>query len=241
MPTPVRLAARVVEIIEHADDLRSFLLQPERPLPPFRPGQFLHLAIDPWTPTSHWPESRVFSIASSPFERERLRVTVSRKGAFTTRMFEELAVDARVWLKLPYGTFCPTPGDVGKTVLLAGGSGITPFVSVLEWAAVKSPGALIDLHYGARRPSLLVYREVVERHQAAGLGGLRLHLYAEEPGGAGDLVAGRISADCAWQAAADAPGSRFYLSGPKGMIDALRTRLLELGAEAPSVMSDEWG
>jgi ferredoxin-NADP reductase len=36
----------VVEIIEHADDLRSFLLQPERSLPPFRPGQFLPLALD---------------------------------------------------------------------------------------------------------------------------------------------------------------------------------------------------
>jgi ferredoxin-NADP reductase len=112
---------------------------------------------------------------------------------------------------------------------------------LLEWAAVKSPEARIDLHYGARRPALLIYREAVERHRGKALRNLRMYLYAEEPGTASDIVAGRVSADRAWQDAADAPASRFYLSGPKAMIDSLRARLIVLGAAAASVISDEWG
>ena len=162
MPTPVKLPARVTDIQGHSDSLRSFTLSPERRPPPFRAGQFLHLALDSWDPSAHWPESRVFSIASSPLEREQLRITVSRQGAFTTRMFQELAVGSTVWLKLPYGDFCPDATLRGPAVLMAGGSGITPFVSFLEWARVRAPGAAIDLHYGARTPELLVYRKSVE-------------------------------------------------------------------------------
>ena len=43
-----------------------------RRCPLFKPGQFLHLAIDPYDGAGFWPESRVFSIASSPRDRDRL-------------------------------------------------------------------------------------------------------------------------------------------------------------------------
>ena len=66
MPTPVKLPATVQEIITHGDDVFSLRLAPQRQIPPYLPGQFLHLALDAYDPSSHWPESRVFSIATSP-------------------------------------------------------------------------------------------------------------------------------------------------------------------------------
>ena len=66
MSTPVKLPAEVENIIHHTDGVKSFIMKPLKPCPNFKPGQFLHLAIDEYDPSFHWPESRVFSIANSP-------------------------------------------------------------------------------------------------------------------------------------------------------------------------------
>ena len=240
MPTPVKLPARVVDVKVHSSDLRSYVFAPERRPPAFRAGQFLHLALDAWDPAAHWPESRVFSIASSPLEREHLSITVSRQGAFTARMFAELAVGSHVWLKLAYGEFCPDATSSGRSVLMAGGSGITPFISFLLWASIKEPKAAIDLHYGARTPELLVYRDVVDRCRER-MNDLRATYYAETGGAAEDLLTGRLSVEQAWTSLEDPSTSRFYLSGPKLMIDAFRRDLLARGARPDAVLSDDWG
>jgi ferredoxin-NADP reductase len=239
--TSVKVPARVVDVVVHSSDLRSFVLAPERRVPAFRPGQFLHLALDAWDPSAHWPESRVFSIASSPLDRERLRITVSRQGAFTGRMFAELVAGSVVWLKLPYGAFCLDASATSRAVLMAGGSGITPFVSFLEWARVRAPGAAIDLHYGARTPELLVYRDTVESCRARGMTELRAHYYAETAVPAEGLVVGRLSVGRAWAALEEPMGARFYLSGPKAMVDGFRSELLGMGARPEAVESDDWG
>lgn len=245
MPTPIKVAAKISQIIEHASDLRSFILKPERRIPAFIPGQFLHLAIDPYEPGSHWPDSRVFSIASSPVERQHLRVTISRQGFFTSRMFDELGEGSTVWIKLPYGTFCPNADVPGRMVMLAGGSGITPFVSFLEWAVAEQPAAAIDLHYGARTSDLLIYRSTIENCQTAGLRDLRARYYVEEApqkngGGDASLTQGRLSPERVWEELAEPRSCRFYLSGPRAMIDAFRGRLIDLGAHSDSVLSDDW-
>jgi ferredoxin-NADP reductase len=243
LPTPIKVAATIREIIEHATDLRSFILVPERRIPAFAPGQFLHLAIDPYEPGLHWPESRVFSIASSPFERQQLRVTISRQGVFTSRMFDELQAGSRVWIKLPYGSFCPNADVPGRMVLLAGGSGITPFVSFLEWAVTAQPASPVDLHYGARTQELLIYRQTVERCQAAGLCNLRARYHVEQSSAQEPdrtLTVGRLSVQDVWSELDEPTTCRFYLSGPKAMIDDFRVQLVGLGAPTEAVLSDDW-
>lgn len=244
MPTPIKVPAKISEIIEHAADLRSFVLLPERRIPAFAPGQFLHLALDRYEPGAHWPESRVFSIASSPVERQQIRVTISRQGVFTSRMFSELRVGSSVWLKLPYGSFCPNPDLPGKMVLFAGGSGITPFISFLEWAVVERPSAAVDLHYGVRTADMLIYRQIIERCQGAGLRDLRARYYVEQASSIDvantELTVGRLSVEPVWKELVEPKACRFYLSGPKAMIDAFRSQLIAHGAAGDAVLSDEW-
>ena len=64
----------------HGERVYTLALRPERPVPRFRAGQFLHLALDPYDPTGFWPESRVFSIASPPAQRDSVRITYAVHG-----------------------------------------------------------------------------------------------------------------------------------------------------------------
>ena len=96
-----------------------------------RAGQFLHLALDPYDPSGFWPESRVFSIASSPAERDARRGSPTRcTGAFTARMERELVEGARSGSRCRTATSSSTAAT--DVVLFAGGTGITAFTAFLE-------------------------------------------------------------------------------------------------------------
>ena len=75
------------------------------PRPRWKPGQFLHLALDPYDPSGHWPESRCFTMASGSLEKEFVRLTIAAKGTFTRRILAELQPGRKVWMKAPYGDF----------------------------------------------------------------------------------------------------------------------------------------
>jgi len=105
MSIKVKIPAIVEKVIKHTDNVCSYVMIAQKRCPRFKPGQFLHLSIDSYDPSFQWPESRVFSIASSPTKRDRLKITFAIKGKYTKRMFDEIKVNDIVWLKLPYGYF----------------------------------------------------------------------------------------------------------------------------------------
>lgn len=239
MAQPIKVRARIASIEEHAPEVRSFVLAPERPVPRFRPGQFLHLALDPYDPSRHWPESRVFSIASPPEERERLRVTVSALGGFTRRMMQ-LKEGDEVWVKLPYGDFVIGTQANDPLILIAGGTGITPFVSFFAsvGAATLAP---VRVLYGARRSELLIYRATLDA-AARRFTDLHWQAYVEENPGAGEHP-GRLSVESALDAArgTGAPDSAtFYISGPPAMLHALQSGLGLAGVAPARVRTDAW-
>jgi len=117
----------------------------------------LHLALDEYDPSGFCPESRVFSIASSPQPRERLSITYSVQRRFTARMEKELAEGKWVWIKLPHGEFIVQ--GISAVVVFAGGTGITAFTAFLD-ALTPAFSHKIYLAYGAREPRLLIYRDL---------------------------------------------------------------------------------
>ena len=168
----------MVELVtDHGDQVYTVDLRPERPLPSFRPGQFLHLTLDEYDPSGFWPESRVFSIASSPVDRSRLTIIYSVKGQYTSRMERELHSGKAVWVKLPYGEFVVDGGM--DAVLISGGTGITAFQAFIEGLAPNHPNKVVLL-YGARRPGLLVGREKIEE-KAFCTSNFRAYYFSEAP------------------------------------------------------------
>jgi len=158
MSMPRRLRCSVESIEDHGGRVYTVALKPERPAPVFIPGQFLHLTVDDFDPAGFWPESRVFSIASSPAQRDRIRICYSVKGRYTQKMERTLAVGREVWIKLPYGEF--VIDDSTDAVLVAGGTGISAFTAFLEALRPDRPRA-VTLVYGARTPALLLFQDMI--------------------------------------------------------------------------------
>jgi ferredoxin-NADP reductase len=233
---PQKLRCAVAGVIDHGERVYSLMLRPERPAPRFAAGQFLHLALDPYRPGDFWPDSRVFSIASSPAERDSLRITYAVKGAFTSRMEAELAIGRLVWVKLPYGEFT-VDGRQGAC-LIAGGTGITAFTAFLAGLPADHAEA-VDVFYGARRPDLLVYRSVIEE-AAARCPAVRAHFVAEQDADRAGCLSGRLELGNIGLRIRDPEKVTYYLSGPPVMISALRAELAGQGAESARVQVDAW-
>jgi ferredoxin-NADP reductase len=247
MSTPRRIRCTVEALTDHGGRVYTVDLRPEGLVPAFQPGQFLHLTVEEYDPAGFWPESRVFSIASAPTERQRLRVCYSVQGRYTARMEQVLKVGSEVWIKLPYGEFIID--DSTDTVLLAGGTGISAFTAFLEALRPESPNR-VWLAYGAREPRLLLFLDrFLERLGKVPNFHLLLFTESAEASFAQSLTAlprgpqsvlGRISVEQIWSWVPQAAEKTYYLAGPPQMLTALTGQLTARGVAPERVRIDAW-
>jgi ferredoxin-NADP reductase len=234
-----KLCCKVQRLVDHGEHVYTIDLVSDKLFPIFKPGQFLHLALDAYDPAGYWPDSRVFSIASPPHQRERLSITYSVRGRFTARMEEELTEGKTVWVKMPYGEF--TIQAMGDVVLLAGGTGITPFIAFLSGLSVNF-AQKIYLAYGARTADLLIYRNPIDQC-AKKARHLRQWYFVEEghvdPSLTGPIL-GKLSVKDIWGQIDDPFASMFYLSGPPDMIKTISHDLKDRGVGIDAIRVDAW-
>jgi NAD(P)H-flavin reductase len=247
MSMPRKVRCTVESITSHGDRVYTVDLRPAGPVPLFRSGQFLHLTVDEYDPGSFWPESRVFSMASSPRDRSRIRICYAVKGRYTMKMEQVLRVGRELWVKLPYGEFIIDQAT--DAVLLAGGTGISAFTAFLE-ALPPDTGQRVCLVYGARTPALLLYRDSL-LEQSAKVRNLEVVFFTEAADGqfAAQMTArpkapvcltGRIELEPFWPRLKGLDQTVFYLSGPPAMLTTLTAALSKRGLVSTQIRTDAW-
>jgi ferredoxin-NADP reductase len=142
-------------------------------------------------------------------------------------------------MKAPYGDFIVRTSPEHDVVLIAGGTGVTPFVAFMEDSMVKGLDGTVWLHYGARSQDLLVFRDFADRC-ARQFPSFRLDCYAEH-GASGSTIGGRIDLRRAVGCARNGQAATYYLCGPQEMINSFRLRLAgEFGVPESNVKIDAW-
>lgn len=205
----------------------------------YLPGQFLHIALDEeYDGSSQWPDSRCFSMQSNPNE-ETIRITYAVKGDFTKQMEEQLKVGSEVWLKLPYGDLFTQPHNKINTVFIAGGTGITPLLSLFTH---QSFNEYINprIYLGFRTKGHNIYHDELDRmNQIREIRPNSCNLYSskfvkvfnEDTDGIIDIqsIAEENSIE-----------NNYFISGPPAMIKSFKRLLLEKGVPASHVLTDDW-
>ncbi len=234
MANPVKIEARVLDVIHHSETVATYRLAPQGRVPKFQPGQFLHLSLDAYYPESPWPESRAFSIASAPSRRRvELVVTVSVKGSYTKRIVDTLEVGSECWLKLPYGALLFRPD--GHLTMIAGGVGITPFVSQLKHLLEQASAQPVTLYYGVRNADHYLYEELLVQCQAV-LPHFKYVLFCEDESLA--ACSGYLSISAIHNESPE--DTTYYLSGPPDMIMDFKQHLLAFAVTSDRIRIDDW-
>ena len=186
-----RLRWRVVEVVDETADTRSFVLEPLGGAPAtYRAGQFLTLKV-PSERTGH--VARSYSFSSAPGTGEPHRVTVGRTagGYASNWLCDTLAAGDEIESLPPGGVF--TPADLDAALLLVGGgSGITPVLSILKEALHRGTGHVVLL-YASRDEASVIFADELRSLQRSHPSRLTvLHWLASVQGLPGPTVAGLL-------------------------------------------------
>lgn len=191
----------------------------------YYPGQFLHIAIDKdYDGAGQWPDSRCFSMQSNP-EDSTIKITYAVKGKFTRMMEQQLSVGSEVWLKLPYGDLFTQPHNKMKTVFIAGGTGITPYLSLFTHESFNeyiNP----QVYIGFKSRSYNIYLDEFESVKE-----LNPVVFYEDIDGLLDI--NQIFAVNGTEAS-------YFISGPPVMIRSFRQKLSASGVPLNQILTDDW-
>ena len=135
-----RVTARsyVVEAVNRLERTTELVLKPKSQMLRFHPGQFAFIEVQ----GKGWNEPHPFTIASAPGENS-LRFAVKALGDWTQKLHDELQPGSQVIVRGPYGRFDTSATDK-KQVWIAGGIGVTPFLSKLR---AMTPDDLWQIHF----------------------------------------------------------------------------------------------
>ena len=182
-------------------------------------GQYLTLKIEH---AGIWSEAHPFTISCAP-EDPLLRLTIKKAGEFTSAI-PGLKPGDKVICDGPYGVFCKDIENKGDIVMIAGGVGITPFLSVLRH--FRNTGAVNNM--------LLLWSNKTMDDTFAGS-----EKYAEDAYPRVCHVPGRISQEMLKKHLVFKAPS-FYLCGPPPMQESILAQLGEFGVDAASVEKENF-
>jgi ferredoxin-NADP reductase len=205
----------------------------------FKAGQAVTLElIDP--PLGDGQSQRTLSLVSAPFERTLAVATRMRDTAFK-RALEALPDGAHMKLEGPFGNL--TLGDAARpAVFIAGGIGITPFMSILRQAAHDRSAHRLFLVYSNRRPedsAFLAELQGLER-QNNNFRLLATMTDISKSTRKWDGETGLVDADLVQRFVGDLAAPIYYIVGPPAMVGAMQETLRRAGIAEANIRSEEF-
>jgi ferredoxin-NADP reductase len=197
----------------------------------FEAGQSVTLSlIDP--PAEANSTQRIFSLVSAPFEEELIVATRMRDGSAYKRALKALPLGARIKLKGPRGLLTLHEDRSRAAVFIAGGIGITPFMSMLRQAAHDRLARRLFLLYSNRRPQDAPF---LAELQALAQRADSFRLLARMTDADGFLDSEAVKS-----LVGDAAAPVYYLAGPPAMVGAMKAVLRSAGIGDSDVRSEQF-
>ncbi|MGE0359047.1 MAG: FAD-dependent oxidoreductase [Burkholderiales bacterium] len=205
----------------------------------FEAGQAITLAlVEP--PPEENSRQRIFSLVSAPFEPVLCVATRMREGSAFKRALAALPAGAPIMLRGPRGSMTLRDDSQRPCVFIAGGIGITPFMSMLRQAAHDGSDRQLRLVYSNRRPEDAAFLDELEGFERR-LPGFRLHatmtdMAASSRTWRGDtrMLGAEVIADASH--GMDAP--LYFVVGPPGFVGAAKEGLGVLAVPAADVRTE---
>ena len=233
---------RVARIFDETPDVKTYrLMNPLGGVLPldFLPGQFVTVAV----PSGGKVMKRSYTIASSPTQRDYAEITVKHEegGVVSGFLHERVKVGDLLECSGPSGSFIFTGRECTCILLIGGGVGITPLMSVLRYLTDRSWPGDIYLLYGIHSPKDYIFREelgYLERRHP----NLRVTVAASHPEGTDwDGPTGRLTKEFIAASVPDLASRYVHLCGPVSLMESVRAGLLELGVPAGRIKTEAFG
>jgi len=229
----------VADLIAETSQVRSIVLDP----PDWRghrAGQHVDVRL---IAEDGYQAQRSYSIASAP-EDERLMLTVERldDGEVSPYLVDELRIGDTLELRGPIGGYFAWDSSLGGPLqLVAGGSGVVPFRSMLRHRDAVGSMVPTRLLYSARSLPSLIYREEVMQMAAQDGVDVSVTLTRERPEqwhGYERRIDRDLLAEVCWPSS-ERP--RVYVCGPTALVETAASTLVALGHDPGRIRTERFG
>lgn len=245
---PKRQYLKIAEIIDRADDCKSFVLVPDEEkgttaLAWFGAGKYLTV----FETIEGMPITRAYSISSSPKEslegKYVLTIKLVEGGLMSQFIFDTWTVGKAVEVSAPSGNFeYQELRDAKKVICLAGGSGITPFVSMANAIADGDEDFEMTLIYGSRNVQNILFKDELDALAAKCDKIKVVHVLSDEDAKAGEgCEKGFITAELIKKYAPANEKYSIFLCGPQQMYAFVDKELEKLGLEKKYIRHEMFG
>lgn len=207
----------------------------------FKPGQALDMTLLNPSETDAEGNTRAFSIASTPAENELMIATRMRDTAFK-RVLKNAPLGLQVKIDGPSGSFTLHRKAEKPAVFLAGGIGITPFLSIIRQAAHDQAPHQLYLFFSNRRPEDAPFLEQLE---GAARANRNFHFIPsmtemEKSQRPWKGEAGFINGEMLKRHLSSLAGPIYYIAGPPAMVAAMRQILDAAGVDEDDIRTEEF-
>lgn len=203
----------------------------------YQPGQTISLVLPRAEGSEPPTQKHTFSLVSAPHQDDLCIATRIRDSEFK-RTLDALEPGAALRFSGPYGKLT-LPAQTGRPiVLIAGGIGITPYMSMLQYVAHEKLAHRLLLLYSNRRPEDAAFLDVLET-LIRDNPNFQMHaIMTAAQGAAGLGVTERLDAKTLQQATSGLVDPVFYLVGSPAMVEALTDSLRGLGIAEDDIHSE---
>ena len=244
---PKRQYLKIAEIIERGEDCKSFVLVPDadkgtRELAYFGAGKYLTVFEN----IEGMPVTRAYSISSSPKESLEGKYVLTIKlvdgGLVSRYIFDTWAVGKSVEVSAPAGSFEYQPlRDAKNVICLAGGSGITPFVSMANAIADGDEDFNMILLYGSREYNNILFREELAELERKSDKIKVVHVLSADENAPEGTEKGFITAELIKKYAPENEAYSVFLCGPQQMYEFADKELEKLALPKKYIRHEMFG
>ena len=207
----------------------------------FRAGQAIDVTLLNPPETDGEGNIRTFSIASPPFE-DRLEIATRMRDSAFKRVLKSMPLGTAVKIDGPSGSLTLHKNSSKPAVFLAGGIGITPFLSILRQAAHEKLPHELFLFYSNRRPEDTPFLDTLNELQKTNPK-FRFVPTMTEIGKSHQKWIGQtgfIDSSMLANTVSSVQGPIFYIAGPPGMVAAMRQVIVTAGADEDDIRTEEF-
>jgi len=233
---------RVASIYAETPNVKTFrFVDPAGAAIPFQylPGQFLRLSLE----IDGKPAKRAYTIASTPTRNSYIEITVKREehGLVSRYLHDRVNVGDLLNVTAPAGKFTFTGSEHNSIVLIGGGVGITPLMSVVRQLTDIGWDNEIYFLYTCRTPEEFIFREELNHLQDRNP---NLRLVVTFSSATEDIKGfhrGRITKEFIANSVPKIAGRRVHLCGSPPMAKAVKEMLTELGVQSSGIKFEAFG
>ena len=237
---PTRMKLRVSEIIDETTSTKTLrLVSQDGYLPPFLAGQYIALFLD----LSGIRTSRPYTISSPPNQTGFYEITIRRveDGLVSNYLLDEVKKGDELESSGPAGNFYHNPLFHDRTmVCIAGGSGITPFRSMIREIVECGLERDVYLFYGNKNLNDAMFHDELSALSDR-FENINYLPVIEDPSEGYQGLSGLITGDLIKDTIGDPSAKTFYLCGPQGMYDFCVPELERLGIPKRKIRKEVYG